>query len=112
MQQMAENEESVVKMLFEMANRLAISTEKITDSTRQVNNALEVTSQTIKNIADSANVLSGQTDVVLNEVKKAEEAAEKGKNYAGMVSEKMNSIKITAEAGSNKVQSHSGRNQR
>ena len=66
---------------------------------------IKSTTDTVQYITKGADTLSNQTNIVLQEVKKAQEAAEKGKTSASKVSEKMNTIKLTAEEGSNKVQS-------
>lgn len=94
---------SVVAKLLDIANELSASTKKVSTSTQQVNNAMEITSSSIQKINSDAGVLSDQTNVVLEEVKKAETAAEKGKQSASEVSQKMNSIKETAEEGSTKI---------
>ena len=98
-------ENEFINRLLEIANNLNITTDNVHKTNEQVDRTIKSTTDTVQYITKGADTLSNQTNIVLQEVKKAQEAAEKGKTSASKVSEKMNTIKLTAEEGSNKVQS-------
>jgi methyl-accepting chemotaxis protein len=82
---------------------LSSSAEELSSSSEEVNASVEETTSSIQQIANGANTASSQTTVVLDEIKKAEEAAKAGQEAAGEVNNKMDSIQQTTQDGATKI---------
>jgi len=91
------------RKLAAMANQFASSAEELSSSAEEVNASIEQTSSTIQQIAEGSSNAANQTNVVLDETKKAGEAAEEGQKASGEVSDKMSIIKETTESGAQKI---------
>jgi len=87
------------------AQETASSAEELSSSAEEVNASIEETSSTIQQIADGSSRTSEQTNLVIDESKRAGEAATKGQQSASQVSSKMKEIQITTEDGANKISS-------
>jgi len=85
------------------AQDTASAAEELSSSAEEVNASVEQTSSTIQQIADGSSRTSEQTNVVIDESKRAGEAADKGQQSAGEVSNKMNEIQTTTEDGANRI---------
>ena len=91
------------RKLAAMANQFASSAEELSSSAEEVNASIEQTSSTIQQIAEGSSNAANQTNVVLEETKKAGEAATEGQKASGEVSDKMSVIKDTTESGAQKI---------
>ena len=87
------------------AQETASAAEELSSSAEEVNASVEETSSTIQQIANGSSRTSQQTNVVLEETKKAGDAALKGKDSSGEVSSKMSAIKMTTQEGAEKIAS-------
>jgi methyl-accepting chemotaxis protein len=87
------------RQLGAMANQLSSSSEELSSSAEEVNASIEETSSTIQQIAEGANTTSTQTNTVIEESGKAGEAAQRGKESADQVNQKMGEIQETTERG-------------
>ena len=85
------------------AQDTASAAEELSSSAEEVNASVEQTSSTIQQIADGSSRTSEQTNVVIDESKRAGEAANKGQQSAGEVSNKMSEIQTTTEDGANRI---------
>ncbi len=93
----------IAKKLGEMAGQFSSSAEELSSSAEEVNASVEQTSSTIQQIAEGANTAANQTNIVLDESKKAGDAAEDGQKASGEVEQKMELIKTTTEDGAKKI---------
>jgi PAS domain S-box-containing protein len=84
---------------------LSSSSQELSSSSQEVNASVEETTSSVQQIANGANTASSQTSVVMEEIKKADEAAKAGQEAAGEVNKKMDSIKVTTTEGANKISS-------
>ena len=98
-------EKSMSNELASMAEQLSSSAEELSSSSEEVNASIEQTSSTIQQIAEGSSTAANQTNVVLEETKKAGEAAQTGQEAAADVSSKMNVIKTTTQEGASKIES-------
>jgi len=96
-------DKEMARTLASMASQFASSAEELSSSAQEVNASVEQTSSTIQQIAEGANTAANQTNVVLDESKKAGEAAESGQKASGEVEQKMELIKTTTEDGAKKI---------
>ena len=85
------------------AQDTASAAEELSSSAEEVNASVEQTSSTIQQIADGSSRTSEQTNVVIDESKRAGEAADKGQQSAGQVSSKMSEIQTTTADGANRI---------
>ena len=92
------------RKLEKMAGQLSSSAEELSSSSQEVNASIEQTSSTIQQIAEGSSTAANQTNVVLEETKKAGEAAHTGQDAAADVSSKMDVIKTTTQDGADKIE--------
>ncbi|HMA83493.1 MAG TPA: methyl-accepting chemotaxis protein, partial [Candidatus Thermoplasmatota archaeon] len=82
---------------------LSSSAQELSSSAEEVNASVEQTSSTVQQMADGAGRSSEQSTQVIEETKKAGEAADDGQKAAAEVSKKMATIKTTTEEGAQKI---------
>jgi len=82
---------------------LSSSSEELSSSAEEVNASVEETSSSIQQIAQGANTASSQSTTVMDQIKRAEEAARSGQQAAGEVSNKIELIKTTTLDGAQKI---------
>jgi methyl-accepting chemotaxis protein len=82
---------------------LSSSSEELSSSAEEVNASIEETSSSVQQIANGANTASTQTATVMDQIKKAEEAALSGQQAAGDVRSKFEVIKKTTTEGATKI---------
>ncbi|MCX6665630.1 MAG: methyl-accepting chemotaxis protein, partial [Euryarchaeota archaeon] len=92
-----------ISAISESAVMLSSSAEEMSSSAEEVNASVEETSSTVEQMATGASNAANQTSVVLDETKKAGEAANAGQKAAGDVSTKMGVIKTTTKEGAMKI---------
>ncbi len=92
-----------ITLINQNANIVSSSSEEMSSSAEEVNSSVEETTSTIQEMADGANNAANQTDVVLNESKKAKGAAADGQKAAEDVKEKMKLIERATIEGSTKI---------
>ena len=92
-----------ITLINQNANIVSSSSEEMSSSAEEVNSSVEETTSTIQEMADGANNAANQTDVVLNESKKAKDAAADGQKAAEDVKEKMKLIEKATIEGSTKI---------
>jgi len=85
------------------AQDTASSAEELSSSAEEVNASVEEITSTIQQIADGSSRTSEQTNMVIDETKRAGEAATKGQQSAVEVSNKMREIQSTTQEGSDKI---------
>jgi methyl-accepting chemotaxis protein len=103
--QMITNLQTVVKDIKNTSSETASSAEQLSSSAEEVNASVEQTTSTIQQIAEGASTAANQSNTVLDETKKAAEAAAEGQKASKIVNEKMTSIKTTTQEGAQKISS-------
>ncbi len=101
---MTTNLKDVIGKIREGANETASAAEELSSSAEEVNASVEQTSSTIQQIAEGSSTAANQTNVVLEETKKAGDAAQTGQRSAADVSSKMGVIKTTTQNGAYKIE--------
>jgi methyl-accepting chemotaxis protein len=94
-----------IKAVKYNTENVASSAEELSSSAEEVNASVEQTSSTIQRISESATTAATQSNTVLDETKKAGEAAAEGQKASRVVSEKMGLIKTTTQEGAEKISS-------
>jgi len=101
---MTTNLKDVIGKIREGANETASAAEELSSSAEEVNASVEETSSTIQQIAEGSSTAANQTNLVLEETKKAGDAAQTGQHAAADVSSKMGVIKTTTQDGAYKIE--------
>jgi len=103
--EMTEKLKNLIKDIKESSNETASAAEELSSSAEEVNASIEETSSTIQQIANGSSRTSEQTNFVLEETKRAGDAATQGKASSAEVSIKMSAIKTTTQEGAEKIAS-------
>jgi methyl-accepting chemotaxis protein len=92
-----------IKAVKHNTESVASSAEELSSSAEEVNASVEQTSSTIQQISEGASTAANQSNTVLDETRKAGNAADEGQKASKIVNDKMTSIKTTTEEGAKKI---------